>query len=348
MEISQLAYQAFSLFKEQQAKLHGVSADFITAGKQFSVSPKVERNWFKNLYANDDLLSKIHTGTCKEMICEDIGLVTPTSIISGRVNNSDRKNPRQPRKIGSTDGIKYQTATTHFDTYIPYRTLNEWATEPEFQKLVNAFYFEQKNAEIRMIGWNGIEKADVTDPITNELGEDVNIGWLQRVRTHKPEHAFKDKIGTDAVTVGKAGIFKNLDDLVTKAIAVIPPAKRKDLVVFASDNMLLDRASALYAGADNKDLATKAVSLARKEVGGKPAYAADFFPENTIFITSFENLAHITQTGSIRQRIKDNEEFSCVDRFSETEEFYALADYDKAVLIEGIVFVEDSVSKGDK
>lgn len=345
MEISQLAYQAFSLFKEQQSKLHGVSVDFITEGKMFSVSPKVERNWFKNLYANDDLLSKIHTGTCKEMICEDIGLVTPTGIISSRVNNSDRKNPRQPRKIGSTDGIKYQTATTHFDTFVPYQTLNEWATEPEFQKLINAFYFEQKNAEVRMIGWNGTHKADVTDATTNELGQDVNIGWLQRVRTHKPEHAFKDKIGELAVTIGKNGTFKNLDDLVTKAIAVIPAAKRKDLVVFASDNMLLDRASALYSVADNKDLAGKLVSIARKEVGGRPAYAADFFPENTIFITPFKNLAHITQTGSIRQRIKDNDEFSCVDRFSETEEFYALADYDQAVLIEGITFVEEDAKE---
>lgn len=346
MEISQLAYQAFSLFKEQQAKLHGVSVDFITKGHMFTVSPKVERTWFKNLYANDDLLSKIHTGTCKEMICEDIGLVTPTGIISGRVNNADRKNPRQPRKIGSTNGIQYQTATTHFDTYIPYRSLNEWATEPEFQKLVNAFYFEQKNAEIRMIGWNGIKKADVTDPTTNELGQDVNIGWLQRVRTHKPEHAFKDKIGELAVTIGKTGTFKNLDDLVTKAIAVIPPAKRKNLVVFASDNMLLDRASALYAGANNKDLADNAVSIARKEVGGRPAYAADFFPENTIFITSFDNMAHITQTGSIRQRLEENSTFSCVDRFSETEEFYALGDYEKAVLIEGIQFVEEDANEG--
>lgn len=346
MEISQLAYQAFSLFKEQQSKLHGVSVDFITEGKMFSVSPKVERTWFKNLYANDDLLSKIHTGTCKEKICEDIGLVTPTGIISGRVNNADRKNPRQPRKIGSTDGIQYQTATTHFDTYIPYSTLNDWATEPEFQKLVNAFYFEQKNVEIRMIGWNGTHKADVTDPEKFELGQDVNIGWLQRVREHKPSHVFKDKLLDDALTVGKTGTFKNLDDLVAKAKAVIPAAKRKDLVVFASDNMLLDRESSLYSVADNKDLANKAVVIARKEVGGLPTYAADFFPENTIFITPLKNLAHIVQTGSVRQRIKDNDEYSCVDRFSETEEFYALGDYEKAVLIEGIVFVEEDATEG--
>lgn len=346
MEITQLAYQAFSLFREQQANLHGVSVDFITKGHMFTVSPKVERKWFNNLYSSDDLLSKIHTGTCKEMICEDIGLISSTGIVSGRVNNADRKNPRQPRKIGGTDGIQYQTATTHFDTFIPYRTLNEWATEPEFQKLVNAFYFEQKRAEIRMIGWNGTSKEAVTNPTVNELGQDVNIGWLQRVRTHKPEHAFKDSIGATPIAIGKAGSFKNLDDLVTKAIAVIPPAKRKNLVVFASDNMLLDRASALFGSADNKDLAGGLVSLARKEIGGIPTYAADFFPESTLFITSFENLAHITQEGSIRQRFEENSAHSCIDRFSETEEFYALGDYDKAVLIEGIKFVEDTTGGG--
>ncbi len=346
MTITQSAYQAFSLFKEQQANLHGVPVVFINEGKQFSVNPKVQLKWHKNIYASDDLLSKIHTGTCKEVLCSDLGLVTPTTIISSRTNTADRKKPRKPKNLGGTSGIEYRAATTDFDTSLPYSKLNEWATEPEFQILVNEFYFKQKRDEIRMIGWNGIEQAEETDSTVNELGEDVNIGWLQRVRTHKPEHAFKDKIGELAVTVGKTGTFKNLDDLVTKAVAVIPPQLRKNLVVFASDNMLLDRASALYAGANNKDLADSAVSIARKEIGGKPTYAADYFPENTIFITTFENLAHITQIGSIRQSIKDNDEYSCVDRFSQSNEFYGLGDYDRAVLIEGIVFVEEDANEG--
>lgn len=340
-QISQEAFKQFNLFKQRQAELHGVDATFISDGHLFSVSPNVEKTWYKNLYAADDLLSKINTGTCKEMICENLGVIVPSGIVSGRTNNADRKNPRKPRKIGGTDGVKYTTATTHFDTYILYRLLNEWATSPEFQQEIQKFYFEKKRDDIRMIGWNGIKVAENSDPDTNELGEDVNIGWLQRTRIHKSEHVFKDKIGTIPLTVGAKGSFKNLDELVAKAIAVIPPALRKDLVVFASDNMLIDREAALYGQSDNKDLAGKLVALARSSVGNKPAYAADFFPEKTIFITSFDNLAHITQTGSIRQRITNNEEFSCVDRFSETEEFYALADYNKAVLLEGIEFKEE-------
>lgn len=346
MTITQEAYQAFSLFKEQQANLHGVPVGFINEGKQFSVSPKVQIKWHKNIYASDDLLSKINTGTCKEVVCNDLGLVTPTKIVSGRTNTADRKKPRKPRPIGGTNGIEYRTAATHFDTSLPYKKLNEWATEPKFQILVNEFYFEQKRDEIRMIGWNGIEQALETDPDVNELGEDVNIGWLQRVRIHKPEHAFKDKIGELAVTVGKTGTFKNLDDLVTKAVAVIPQRLRKDLVVFASDNMLLDRTSSLYARADNKDLAGQIVALARKEIGNIPTFKADYFPDNTLLITNMMNLAHITQEGSIRQSIKDNDEYSCVDRFSEAEEFYALDNYDRAVLIEGIVFVEEDTVGG--
>ena len=75
-----------------------------------------------------------------------------------------------------------------------------------------------------MIGFNGTHRAKTSDRTANKMLEDVNIGWLQKVRTDAPLHVVSDVKGEDGqvisavIRVGKDGDFNNLDALVMSAV----------------------------------------------------------------------------------------------------------------------------------
>jgi hypothetical protein len=65
-----------------------------------------------------------------------------------------------------------------------------------------------------MIGFNGVKREKTSDRVANPLLQDVNIGWLEKIRQEKPVQVLDKVIGEDGqvisqvIRVGKAGDFK--------------------------------------------------------------------------------------------------------------------------------------------
>ena len=91
-----------------------------------------------------------------------------------------------------------------------------------------------------MIGWNGTSIATETDPTTNTLLQDVNKGWLQKIR---------DKAGERYLTGVKIGdatgkTYKNIDAAVFDMLhSLLDPTCRKDADnrAYVSSDMLTDK-----------------------------------------------------------------------------------------------------------
>jgi hypothetical protein len=74
-----------------------------------------------------------------------------------------------------------------------------------------------------MIGFNGVRREKASNRVENPLLQDVNIGWLEKIRQESPVHVIKgipqdDGSLSSSVRVGKNGNFANLDALVMDAV----------------------------------------------------------------------------------------------------------------------------------
>lgn len=95
-----------------------------------------------------------------------------------------------------------------------------------------------------MIGFNGTHAATATNLEQYPLLQDVNIGWLQKIRTSAPDRVIDEVVETSGkVTIGAAGDYKTLEGLVFDALQLLEPWHRKQpgLRVFVSRNLLQNK-----------------------------------------------------------------------------------------------------------
>ncbi len=74
-----------------------------------------------------------------------------------------------------------------------------------------------------MIGFNGVKRAKTSNRSENPLLQDVNKGWLQKIREDAPDHVMGStttggETTPGAVKVGKGGEYANLDAVVMDAV----------------------------------------------------------------------------------------------------------------------------------
>lgn len=99
------------------------------------------------------------------------------------------------------------------------------------------------------IGFNGKTRAKTTDPEKNPNGEDVNIGWHERMKSMLGGR----QIMTDPVVLDAAGDYKSLDSMAQDLInAKIPEQYRNDprLVVLVGADLVAAEQYRLYQAAD--------------------------------------------------------------------------------------------------
>ena len=65
-----------------------------------------------------------------------------------------------------------------------------------------------------------------------------------------------------------------------------------------------------------------------------------FFPDGSMFITSWENLSIYWQEGAHRRRIVEEPEYNRVSTYSSSNDAYVVEDYGFGCLIEGITAAE--------
>lgn len=335
---------AFTALAVQIALLNGVTS----AHEKFNVDPSVQQKLEVAVQESDGFLKQINIIGVDDQSGEAL-LLGVNGPIAGRTDTA-AGTARNPKNRSALSKDAYTCKQTNFDSAFPYPLLDAWAKFPDFQvKLSNAIILRQALDRI-MIGFNGTSAAVTTNISTSPLLQDVNIGWLQKIRTSATDRVL------DAATIGPRKVIKvagvdtvfegdyaNLDGLVFDAVQMLDPwhRSRPDLRVMVSRNLMHSKLlAAVEKGADSnqeENAAQEIVSRAR--LGGLQVVDAPFFPDNTVLVTTLSNLSIYYQNGARRRHLKDEPELDRIADYQSSNEAYVIEDFGLVALVEGITAV---------
>lgn len=334
----------FNAMVGQIALLNGIDANVVQSTK-FTVEPSVQQTLEQRMQDSSEFLSMINIAPVDEMKGELIGLGIGSTIAS-RTNTAGGT-----RRVGidpsAMDERGYECKQTNFDVAMKYAKLDMWAKFPNFETMWRDNVVQRIALDRILIGFNGTSAAAATNRVTNPSLQDVNIGWLQKMRTENAARVMSDgadtTVGfTNKVTYGSANgtDYKTLDALVydAKETFLAEWAKNDtELVVLVGSDLLHDKYFPMInkAEAPTEQLA-RDVIMSTKRLGGLPAMRVPGFPNGTVFITRLDNLSIYYQDGKRRRLIKDEPELDQVTDYQSSNEAYVIENLEYACMVENI------------
>lgn len=314
---------------------------------KFTVEPSVAQTLETKIQESSEFLTRINIVPVPEQSGERLGLGIGSTIAGTTDTTQKEREPTDPTYI---DGEGYKCTQTNFDTALPYAKLDMWAKFSDFQVRIRDMIVKRQALDRIMIGFNGIKREKTSNRVQNPLLQDVNIGWLEKIRQEKPSQVVgqhidsNGKVIADKITIGKKGLFRNLDAVVMGAVTEKIAVQYQDdteLVVICGRQLLADK----YFPIVNKDQPnTEALAadliISQKRIGGLPAVRAPFFPADAMLITRLDNLSIYVQDDTRRRAIIDNPKRDRVENLESVNEAYVVEDYDCTCLIENIEMLE--------
>lgn len=330
----------FDVYMAQQAKNNG-AADPKT---QFNVEPSVQQRFIEAQGQSSEFLGQINIVPVQELKGEALYL-DDDKLIAGRTDTSG-DGVRKPRVIGNKDKITYELFQTDYDTALPYKQIRQWVRFPDYQKRISNYIAKLQARSRLKIGFNGITAADTTNPVTNPLGQDANIGWLQKVREYKNGlRVLKSGDDPAKILIGATGDYLNLDALVYDVLETKIEEwerDREDLVVICGRKLLHDKYFPLInKETDEQNQLARDVIMSQKRLGGLQAIRAPYFPANALMITSLSNLSIYEQEGQRHKHFKDAPEKNQYENYEDVPEAYVIENFAAIALAENIEFQED-------
>jgi len=331
----------FNAYTAQIALLNSV--DDVT--KKFSVDPSVQQTLETTMQESSDFLSKINVMPVSEQEGEKLGLGISGTIAGTTDTTTTDRTPANP--LNMTDN-GYRCEQTNFDTALRYSTIDAWAKFPDFQIRLRNQILKRQALDRIMIGFNGTSRAATSDRATYPLLQDVNIGWLQKLRTNAPENWMKEVLAdSNTIQIGAAVTaangFKTLDALVFDMVGeLLDPWYQDDteLVVVCGRSLLQDKYFPLVNAdqAPSEQIAADMI-ISQKRIGNLQAVRVPFFPANSLMVTRLDNLSLYWQEGSRRRTIVDNAKRDQIENYESSNDAYVIEDYGCAALADNIAFV---------
>lgn len=325
---------AFDKYTARLAQLN----DTGNVAKTFGVAPTVQQKLETKIQESSEFLKSINVIGVSEQEGEKVGLGVSGPTASR--TNTD-KGDRKTRDLTALDGKGYRCEKTNFDTHIKYQTLDAWAKFPDFQQRLANAILQRQALDRMMIGFHGRTVAADTDIDKNPMLQDVNKGWLQHYREQAPQRVMHEgKKDSGKLVIGAGGDYENLDAAVYDAINLLDPWYQKDtgLVVIVSRNLMHDKYFPLVntKQAPTETLAADIV-ISQKRIGGLPAIAVPFFPDNTIFTTRLDNLSIYWQESARRRRVVEKPERDRIENYESSNDAYVVEDLGLGAVLENIV-----------
>lgn len=325
---------AYAAYLATIASLNGVAS----AAEKFTVNPSVQQTLESKIQESSAFLGSINMIGVQEMQGEKIGLGVsgPTA---GRTNTTTTD--RATRDVSTLDALGYLCKQTNFDTHITYAKLDAWAKFPDFQTRLRDAIVQRQALDRMMIGFNGTSAAAATDLVANPLLQDVNIGWLQKIRTEAATHVMDEGAVSGKVTygAGSGADYKNLDALVFDAVMMLDPWFRNDpnLRVLVGRGLMHDKYFPLVNNTtDPTEMLAADMLISQKRLGGLQAVQVPFFPEDAILITPLSNLSLYWQMQGRRRTVVDNAKRDRIENYESSNDAYVVEEYGQVAFVENI------------
>ncbi|MEN3261312.1 phage major capsid protein, P2 family [Sodalis endosymbiont of Spalangia cameroni] len=343
----------YKAFLQQVAHLNHLDAEDVVT--RFTVDPSVSQTLESKIQDSSDFLKKINIVSVDEQSGQKIGLGVDRPIAS--TTDTDTKE-REPLDPSSLDEVGYVCTQTNFDTALKYAKLDAWAKFPDFQTRIRNQIVKRQALDRIMIGWNGTSRAKTSDFKVNKLLQDVNIGFLEKIRKGAAAQVMNKIVSStgsvvsEKIRVGVKGDYKNLDALVMNATDEhIAPWFQDDteLVAICGRSLLADKYFPLVNQVQpNSEMLAADLIISQKRLGGLQAIRVPFFPDNTILITRLDNLSIYWQDGTRRRHLMDNPKRDRIENFESVNEAYVVEDYQCTALIENIQILEPEAPPAKK
>ena len=325
----------FNGYLQQVAKLNGVD----NATEKFNVTPTVQQKLETAIQEASGLHKSINIIGVEQQEGEAL-LLGVNGPIASRTNTKSggRRNPADRSDLSKDT---YTCKQTNFDSAFPYALIDAWAKFPDFQVRLSGSITERQALDRIMIGFNGTSAAATSDIAANPLLQDVNIGWLQKIRTGAPDRVLDEVVDASGkVTVGATGDYKTLDGVVFDAVQMLDPWHRShpNLVVMVSRDLLHDKllAAVEKGAASNQEENAADQIVTKARLGGRPIVDAPFFPAGTVLVTTLSNLSIYYQEGARRRHVKDEPEYDRIADYQSSNDAYVIEDFGLVALVENI------------
>lgn len=319
---------------------------------EYEASPRIMRQWITREVKSADFLRRVDTQFKREKAGEVVSMGVEKLI--SRTNKRADKKYRRRGDPSDVKGRKYEMEKLYQDTEIPHDRIDDWAEQPNFLNLWRNAVHQKRADEIQMIGFHGKTRAEESDPEAHPMGEDLAVGWLQRIREYrcqsdeiKPrvdtlyvnEVTTKDDEISDIkpVKIGDvAGAdFKNIHELVKAMSALVPEHLRSNLELVISQNLLDKDDVAFYRNKTSeveKEKREKAVTL----IGGYPPSTAKHFPSNAVLLADLDQLKLMFYRKGTRTSTENSAELESLTEFCSHIMCYEIDNGNKVAFAEKI------------
>jgi P2 family phage major capsid protein len=317
-------------------------------GEYFAATPSVEQTLNEKILEDgNEFLRRINVLPATEIKGEKImpGLSGPITSRTDTSGSAERK----AKKLLTMDADGYELYKTDTDVGIGYGTIDSWAKFPNLVDRYGQLIRQTIANERLMVGWSGTSAAATTDPVANPLLQDVNIGWIKKIKDYKAgaQHTAGGAAGSgSSIELGRpagAGYpgFPSLDTVVYAALDKLkqPFRSHPDLVALVSRNLMSAAEGKYYAVQGNTPTEKKEIELGIviKTYGGLPAIVPPFMPDGLVLVTSLSNLSIYWQSGSWRRMQRDYAPKDCYEDFNSRNEGYVVEQYEKCYLLSNVL-----------
>lgn len=341
MSLSNEGRQQYLSYLDQQGKLNGVRREGDSI--QLTVTPAVQQRLEKAKMEASPFLKEINSVGVTEQEGEKIGVGINRTIASRNTSTTER---REPVSVHDLKANRYRCEQINFDTFVSYTQIDAWNDHPEFQQLISQQIVQQEANDRLMIGFNGTSCALKSDRAKNPLLQDVNIGWLQHMRDNAPERVMKGITITSRDEDGKIikkGDYGNYDAAVYDAVtSLLEPWHQNapGLLAITGSRLTTQKNFKILnqhsQNNPNIELLAGNELMKLSTLGGLPTMKVPFFPDGTIWITTFKNLSLYWQKGKYNRYIKNEPEYNRIATYAQSNDGYVIEDYGLSCLIEGI------------
>lgn len=322
----------FTKMCENIAKTYGIQ----DVTKLFAATPSIEQKLMDKIVESSAFLQKINIVPVDDLQGEKI-FGSVTGIVGKRTNTKDKD--RQTKGPLNLDSNGYKCEKTEYDVHINYAQLDAWARYPDlYKRFVEYTRKAIALARIRT-GFYGLSAELETDSDANPNGEDLNIGWFQKLREFNEGTQVFDEGETEGeIRIGGEGDYANLDAFVHGVTELIDDKHREggDLIAIVGRDLMSMDKSQLYTGQGATPTEKERIESAAitRTYGGLATYSIPFFPSRGLLVTSWNNLSIYYQKSAVRQKIEENAKRDRIEHYNTINESYVVEDEEKAAMVE--------------